>query len=257
MTKIEALELELAARKMVEGTGLDWRKVIKLCGAVFEFRHYFDNPREDFELALGIVEDRPVWEGDKLYCGDFRFTVGKNPLNLPPGQEFSWNPPTQTYDTNHFIRKNKAEIQSGQDRQRWAEGLILQMPTSHNGRNSWLLNYGVSDDAKELRKEHPSKPKWSDYYQSAETVGESVPQNPKTVMIELPTKVAKSLAPLTGRMREEIDRLKSLLSDAADTIEGWGTYASPYFKEKWDLADNVARFRETAGVKEAEEKPPV
>lgn len=36
----------------------------------------------------------------------------------------------------------KAETQSGLDRVKWAEGLILQLPPNHDGRNSWLLNYG-------------------------------------------------------------------------------------------------------------------
>ena len=41
------------------------------------------------------------------------------------------------------IQLTAAEIQSGYSRVRWAEGLIRQLPTSHEGRNSWLLNYGV------------------------------------------------------------------------------------------------------------------
>ena len=39
------------------------------------------------------------------------------------------------------IKLNKAEIQSGVSRVRWAEGLIRQLPEDHEGRNSWLLNY--------------------------------------------------------------------------------------------------------------------
>ena len=34
------------------------------------------------------------------------------------------------------------EIQSGLTRMRWAELLIRQLPESHDGRNSWLLNWG-------------------------------------------------------------------------------------------------------------------
>ena len=36
------------------------------------------------------------------------------------------------------------EIQSGLDRVRWAELLIRQLPKTHDGRNSWLLNYAVT-----------------------------------------------------------------------------------------------------------------
>src|SRR5690348_2282508 len=44
----------------------------------------------------------------------------------------------------------RPEIQSGMDRQRWAENLILQLPVEHHGRNSWLLNYGRGEFAKTL-----------------------------------------------------------------------------------------------------------
>lgn len=39
-----------------------------------------------------------------------------------------------------------AELTSGLDRVRWAEGLIKQLPEKHEGRNSWLLNYGTKKD---------------------------------------------------------------------------------------------------------------
>jgi ElaB/YqjD/DUF883 family membrane-anchored ribosome-binding protein len=34
---------------------------------------------------------------------------------------------------------------------KWAEGLILQLPINHDGRNSWLLNHGVGKQAQWLR----------------------------------------------------------------------------------------------------------
>lgn len=45
---------------------------------------------------------------------------------------------------NHIrcIPLTVAELQSGLDRVRWAELLIRQLPEDHEGRNSWLLNYG-------------------------------------------------------------------------------------------------------------------
>jgi hypothetical protein len=42
------------------------------------------------------------------------------------------------------------------DAMKWAEGLIQQLPEHHNGRNSWLLNFGQSREAKiiqEIRRE--------------------------------------------------------------------------------------------------------
>lgn len=34
----------------------------------------------------------------------------------------------------------------------WAQGLIQQLPDTHEGRNSWLLNYGVGEEAENLRQ---------------------------------------------------------------------------------------------------------
>lgn len=52
----------------------------------------------------------------------------------------------------HIIYKTMAEIQSGLDRVKWAEGLILQLPETHDGRNSWLLNYGKGPESQALRE---------------------------------------------------------------------------------------------------------
>ncbi len=49
------------------------------------------------------------------------------------------------------IQLNDAEMQSGYTRVQWAEGLIKQLPETHEGRNSWLLNYG-SGKVGQLRK---------------------------------------------------------------------------------------------------------
>ena len=41
----------------------------------------------------------------------------------------------------------------------------------------------------------------------------------------------------------EIARLREALEDAIESIEGWGAYASEYFKDKHDLAGDLARAR--------------
>ena len=109
MTKIEALRLELAAREMVEGTGLEWWEVLKwdtgVAGIHCALR---DKPQlllaknDYFKLALGIVEGKPVWNGDTLWHP----TEGAVLANDNWGKELfnhngkvcyiehlSWNPP--------------------------------------------------------------------------------------------------------------------------------------------------------------------
>ncbi len=48
-----------------------------------------------------------------------------------------------TTELEESIPRTAAEKQSGYDRVKWAEGLIRQLPETHEGRNSWLLNYGA------------------------------------------------------------------------------------------------------------------
>lgn len=49
------------------------------------------------------------------------------------------------------IKLTRHEIQSATTRVRQAEILIAQLPETHDGRNTWLLNYGTGPEAKELR----------------------------------------------------------------------------------------------------------
>ena len=64
----------------------------------------------------------------------------------------------------------KAEIQSGLDRVKFAEGLILQLPVDHDGRNTWLLNYGRGTAAK-VQRSHRGLG-WDEETQSAPTVSQ-------------------------------------------------------------------------------------
>ena len=47
----------------------------------------------------------------------------------------------------------EAEAISGFDRVLWAESLIVQLPQTHKGRNSWLLNFGRGEEAEAKREE--------------------------------------------------------------------------------------------------------
>lgn len=52
---------------------------------------------------------------------------------------------------------------------------------------------------------------------------------------------------------EENARLRTLLNEAADEIDGWGQYAGDYFQEKWDLKGTVQKYRDAALAKAAGE----
>lgn len=71
---------------------------------------------------------------------------------------------------NSHIKLTKSEIQSDHSRQQWAESLIEQLPESHDGRNSWLINYGVRLEAQKLRDDRGL---WFDHEYGAVTPGHS------------------------------------------------------------------------------------
>lgn len=49
---------------------------------------------------------------------------------------------SEVNDPKKYLKFTPAEMQCGLNRVRWAELLINQLPKDHDGRNSWLLNYG-------------------------------------------------------------------------------------------------------------------
>ena len=51
----------------------------------------------------------------------------------------------------HTLELTPAEVQSKYDRLKFAEALISQLSSDHDGRNTWLLNYGNGTVAKEIR----------------------------------------------------------------------------------------------------------
>jgi len=70
--------------------------------------------------------------------------------------------PANSDDKRDYIKLSGAEMQSGSSRVKWAEGLVLQLPSDHDGRNSWLLNYGRGEEAQALRNAHKDLPVWDD-----------------------------------------------------------------------------------------------
>lgn len=58
----------------------------------------------------------------------------------------------------------------------------------------------------------------------------------------------KEMARKYAEAKVEIERLRAALLDALEDVEHWGAYASEYFQEKWNLAGDIARIREAAGL---------
>lgn len=67
------------------------------------------------------------------------------------------------------IKLTNVEIRSKLNRQHIAERLISQLPENHDGRNTWLLNYGIGDEAVKMRKTRGLE--FIEEYRASETVG--------------------------------------------------------------------------------------
>lgn len=70
----------------------------------------------------------------------------------------------QVQETFHMVQaaekditefKKQHTVKKVGDLLKWTEGLILQLPETHDGRNTWLLNHGRGEEAVKLRRKHP------------------------------------------------------------------------------------------------------
>lgn len=112
MKDYELLERQVSVMKMAEKYGIDdWRKLVQYLEPDNEWTNIAKmceclHPYYKHRFALGVVEGKPVFEGDIL-CNavGMRYTVGKNSISptdfigygIPTSEEaiamFSWNPP--------------------------------------------------------------------------------------------------------------------------------------------------------------------
>lgn len=92
--------------------------------------HEFESLRNDYEETLKKIIGKPT---------------SSNKQNLAPGLE----PNEELEAALRVIGKSTALG--------WAEGLILQLPKTHDGRNSWLLNHGRKKEALEIQQRHANR----------------------------------------------------------------------------------------------------
>ena len=102
------------------------------------------------------------------------------------------------------IKFNASEIQSGLSRVKFAELLIVQLPTQHEGRNSWLLSYGTDMQSDQMRKDAGLV--WDDETWSAKKFGDTV----NTSLSNDDSTGVQSLQIHTIVKLDFVDRLKAL-----------------------------------------------
>lgn len=102
MNELEATRAKLKCLEMVDGTGLDWWKVVKsTTSEKLSIPPTFGDDKERYELAIGVLEGKPVWEADTLYLKSngikviaqrgFAWTIANG--RSYEFSECSWNPP--------------------------------------------------------------------------------------------------------------------------------------------------------------------
>jgi hypothetical protein len=109
---------------------------------------------EPMQLTTSVTRVCPVCSGSGVMAVKETTTDDDKTYNVLTNGEFT------------IIKLSTFEIQGKVNRVNWAEGLIKQLPTDHEGRNTWLLNYGVSDEAVNMRLQKHVK--FDDVTQSAE-----------------------------------------------------------------------------------------
>jgi len=115
---------------------------------------------------------------------------GLDDLSAPPAAET----PKPTAEVQGWIVLDAAEVQSGVDRVRWAEGLIRQLPETHDGRNSWLMNYGKGGYTK------------------------AAPQEAETVAAAISTNLSNLIAEIEKQWGTRVNNVTTLYKITADQL---------------------------------------
>lgn len=139
-------------------TNIRPRECVQLKSATGEWVGCFSFNEPDFvelldhkvRFAVAVLDSKPVFVGDTVYenllphpltvLGGNTVSNGFMRFNELDWDKFSWGPP----------QKPRREIG---DPMRWAEGLIEQLPDTHEGASSWLMYNGDGDKSDYLRKE--------------------------------------------------------------------------------------------------------
>lgn len=119
-----------------------WNAVVSVLNRVSGGWHDSRRPGDKDAQAGRVIERLAEEARDNAKLSEFfRSDAGAamgahgDGYNMTPAECAIWH-------LKNSIPLTPAEIQSKLSRVRWAEGLISQLPADHEGRNSWLLNYG-------------------------------------------------------------------------------------------------------------------
>ena len=159
---------------------------------------HFDLAKFIYEYLMGIGGNPTPKE---IY-DEFNTRV-KDALRIP--QNYGIQTVEVFPEVDGIIKLSKFEIQSGIDRVNHAEGLISQLPAMHDGRNTWLLNYGRRKESWDKRAKKMLG--WNRDTQSAE------------IRPIQPSRLDELKARKSELSRDEKDELIELLIETLDKWE--------------------------------------
>lgn len=118
MKQSELLRKQADMMDMAEKYGVDdWRKMVKVkwAGGVYKTIEVEKLYAEyTYRFALGVVEGKPVFEGDTLWHCNREFTADEHLpdyiLDMKNPQELSWNPPKPKTVTVELLREDAEEL---------------------------------------------------------------------------------------------------------------------------------------------------
>ena len=72
---------------------------------------------------------------------------------------------------------------------------------------------------------------------------------------EIVTRYVRWLEAENARLRAQVEAAKTALAEAREQVEHWGSYASEYFQDKWDLPGDLALLDQAIAALSDEGKP--
>lgn len=92
MNELEATRIKLKCLEMVEGTRVEWWGCLRYNLNTFTYEPLLlSRDVSDYQISLGLLEGKPVFEGDQVYCnGDIVYATETCDFSH---SSWSWNPP--------------------------------------------------------------------------------------------------------------------------------------------------------------------
>lgn len=133
------------------------------------------------------------------------------------------------------IKLTGSEIQSGSSRVLIAEMLIEQLPKTHDGRNSWLMNYGVRQEANEKRI--INKIEWDEDCEAAKLSSDPHHDDRHRLIRAIPGETIQAFAErLSRKARESRKILVGVHNDIAVSADGRSNDSGPEdVVSQWNL----------------------